>query len=296
VNEVRRLRISAGEIAFRELGDPEAPAVVLIHGFPTCAHLWRHLAPMLAPTVRVLVPDLIGAGDSDKPEDAPLGLPEQAGYLGEWLDALGVDRVAAVGHGIGGGIAQLLALRGRATAMALMDAAAFDAWPSEVTREAQAHAPAEDPALAAAAIRTALELGTRRRGRRTDEDLEGYVRPFTGTEGARALSRWLLALDGRGLPDEETLGRLEIPTLVLWGEDDPFFPATLAERLGEALPMASVALLPGCGHFPPEEAPETIGPLVAEYLRSRYLGRPHTHEAGPVRVELGRRPPEEARG
>jgi pimeloyl-ACP methyl ester carboxylesterase len=291
VNEPRRLRASAGEIAFRDLGDPEAPAVVLIHGFPTSAHLWRHLAPMLAPMLRVLVPDLVGAGDSDKPEDVPLGPSAQAGYLVEWLDALGVERVAAVGHGIGGGIAQLLAVEGRATTMVLVDATAFDAWPSAATREAQAHAPTEDPALVAAVIRTAFEIGTRRGGRRTEADLAEYVRPFAGAAGARALSRWLLSLDGRGLPDEEALGRLEVPTLVLWGEDDPFFPPAVAERLGEALPMATVALLPGCGHFLPEEAPETIGPLVAEYLRSRYLGRPHTHEAGPVRVELGRRPP-----
>lgn len=291
MSDPRRLRTSAGEISFRELGDPEAPAVVLLHGFPTSSHLWRSLAPMLAPMLRVLVPDLVGAGDSDKPSDAPLHLPAQARYLTEWLDALGIDRVAAVGHGVGGGLAQLLALEGRAATMVLIDAAAFDAWPSEAAREAQAHAPSEDPALVAAAIRTAFELGTRREGRRTETDLAEYTRPFAGAEGARAFSRWLLALDGRGLPDAEALGRLEVPTLVLWGEDDPFLPAAMAERLGEALPMASVALLPGCGHFLPEEAPETIGPLIAEYLRSRYLGRPHTHEAGPVRVELGRRPP-----
>jgi pimeloyl-ACP methyl ester carboxylesterase len=293
VNGPRRLRISAGEIAFRELGDPEAPAAVLIHGFPTSSHLWRYLAPMLAPMLRVLVPDLLGAGDSDKPQDVELGLPAQAGYLAEWLDALGVERAAAVGHGIGGGIAQLLAAQGRATAMVLLDAAALDAWPSEVTREAQAQAPTEDPALVAAAIRTAFEIGTRRAIRRSESDLAAYVQPFAGPDGARAFSRWLRSLDGRGLPDERALGRLEVPTLVLWGEDDPFFPAAVAERLGEALPMASVALLPGCGHFLPEEAPETIGPLIAEYLRSRYLGRPHVHEAGPVRLELGRRPPED---
>lgn len=295
MSDLRRLRISAGELAYRDLGDPTAPAAVLIHGFPTSSHLWRHLAPMLVPTLRVLVPDLLGAGDSDKPRDAPLGLPAQAGYLREWLGELGLERVALIGHGIGGGVAQLLAADGAAGALVLLDTACFDAWPSEVTREAQAHAPTDDPTLVAAAIRAAFELGARRRAPQ-EADLEAYVRPFAGPEGARAFSRWLLALDGRGLErTAHRVGELEIPTFVIWGEQDPFFPPTLAERLAEEIPTASVALLPGCGHFLPEEAPETIGPLVAEYLRSRFLGRPHEHAPGPVRVELRRRPTEEDR-
>ena len=80
---------------------------------------------------------------------------------------------------------------------------------------------------------------------------------------------------------------------VLWGEDDPYLPPALAERLGETISTASVALLPGCSHLLPEDAPETLAPLLFEYLRSRYLQTPHTHEAGPVVVELGRRPPGE---
>lgn len=290
MRELRRARTSAGELAYRDLGDPEAPAAILVHGFPTSSHLWRHLAPLLSTSMRVLVPDLLGAGDSDKPE-APLGLPAQAAYLREWLGELGIERAAVVGHGIGGGVAQLLAAEGAVGALVLIDSAAFDAWPSEVTREAQAHAGGASPALVAAAIRTAFELGMRR-GTLEEADLTEYVRPFTGAEGARAFGRWLRSFDGRGLEDATApVAERRIPTLVLWGEEDPFFPAVIAERLGEAIPTASVALLPGCGHFLPEEAPETVGPLVAEYLRSRYLGRPHEHAPGPVRVELRRRPP-----
>lgn len=295
MNELRRARTSVGELAYRDLGDPEAPAVVLIHGFPTSSHLWRHLAPLLSVSMRVLVPDLMGAGDSDKPE-APLGLPAQARYLREWLTGIGVGRFAVVGHGIGGGVAQLLAAEGGVAALVLIDAAAFDAWPSEAVREAQAHSGSGSADLVAAAVGTAFELGMRRRSL-AEADLAEYVRPFAGRGGAYAFSRWLLALDGRGLEDAAArIAEREIPTLVLWGEDDPFFPSAVAERLGDAIATASVALLPGCGHFLPEEAPETVGPLVAEFLRARYLGRPHEHPAGPVRVELLRRRPTDEGG
>jgi hypothetical protein len=60
--------------------------------------------------------------------------------------------------------------------------------------------------------------------------------------------------------------------------------------------MGSVALLPGCGHLILEDAPETVGPLIFEFLRSRYLGAPHTHTGGPVAVDLGRRPPDKEDG
>ncbi len=122
-------------------------------------------------------------------------------------------------------------------------------------------------------------------------------------EGAAGTVAQRLALDARVAAlvllappaVEEGLAGREIPALVVYGEDDRTLRATeLAERFAEALSMGSVALLPGRGHAVLEEAPETVGPLVFRWLRSAFLGAPHTHEAGPVVLELGR-PPEEGR-
>jgi pimeloyl-ACP methyl ester carboxylesterase len=88
--------------------------------------------------------------------------------------------------------------------------------------------------------------------------------------------------------DEARLSGLEIPALVIWGEDDDVVDVANAERLGDVLPMAAVALLPGCGHRVLADAPETVASLVFQWLRSRYLKMEHRHEGGPVAVELGR--------
>ena len=119
--------------------------------------------------------------------------------------------------------------------------------------------------------------------------LEGGVRCLVlidagpvGQDGERAL---------HGAPDAEALARLEVPSLVIWGEEDPYLPIGEAERLADALPHSTLVLLPGCGHFLPEEAPDTVGPLVSEFLRARYLGLPHAHDhagAGPIPIELHR--------
>lgn len=82
------------------------------------------------------------------------------------------------------------------------------------------------------------------------------------------------------------------PVLILAGEDDPRVPVAAIERLHEAMPAASLGLLPGCGD-PVEDALETVGPIVLEYLRARLLHEPHGHvgAGGVVALQLERRPP-----
>jgi hypothetical protein len=87
---------------------------------------------------------------------------------------------------------------------------------------------------------------------------------------------------------------LEMPVLIFWGEDDEFYPPAVAERLNAAIPTSTLGLLPGCRHFLVEDAIETIGPMIYEYLRARYLQEPHGEHAdapGIVTIQLERRPP-----
>ena len=93
-------------------------------------------------------------------------------------------------------------------------------------------------------------------------------------------------------PDRDALRTLDIPALILWGEEDPFLSVELADALADALPMSTLVLLPGCGHFLPRDAAETVATLVGEFLRFRYLGLSHEHDhtrpTGPVPVDLRR--------
>jgi pimeloyl-ACP methyl ester carboxylesterase len=290
--EKRRLRVSAGELAFVDAGDPEAPPVVLLSGGFTSSYVWRQLIPMLSPWMRVIAPDLLGSGDSESPEGADLSVRAHAAHVRELLDGLGVDRFAIAGHGHGGGVAQLVALESNVEALLLVDAIAFDAWPSPRVRELRARLDEADPE---AWMRTALDLGTRR-GRLRDEDVEEYVRPFRGAGGAERFVRVAASFDGDGLIGlDPRLEALEIPAFILWGEEDEYVDAAVAERLADVLPRASVALLPGCGHFLLEDAFETVAPLVFQWLRTQYLKVEHRHEPdpGPIAVTLGRRPPGE---
>ncbi len=284
--EKRRARVSGGELAYADEGD--GPPAVLLHGFPTSSHLWRDLVPILAPRFRAIAPDLLGYGDSDKPEDpAALTVTRQAGYVRELLEALGVEDPAVVGHDIGGGIAQLLALDGGARTLVLVDSVSFDSWPIEAVLMLQdARDEQVDEEFARMVVGIALEMGMGHPERLADEDKEEYLRPWG--QDPMAVIRAARGIDGEGLVGtERALGELDARALVVWGEEDPFQPAEWAERLGEAIPGATVALLPGCSHLVSEDAPEAVLPLIADYLRRRHLGEPHGHHAGPTPVELG---------
>jgi pimeloyl-ACP methyl ester carboxylesterase len=278
-------RLSAGEISYADEGD--GPAVVLLHGFPTHADLWRNLAPLLAPRFRVVAPDLLGYGHSGKPEAADLSIAAQARYVRELLEKLGVDEFALVGHGFGGGVAQLLAVEGGVRTLVLLDSVAFDEWePAGVVADLARDGVAATATLAERAVREAFNRGMGHPDRLPPGEMELFIRPWR--DDPTALLRAARALDGKGLAGAaRRIAERAIPVLVLWGEDDPWLSSSLAERLQDEIGDAAVALLPGCSHFVLEDAPDTVAPIVFEFLRIRYLGERHANAPAPTPVELG---------
>ena len=92
---------------------PTAPPVILLHGFPESHRTWAKVAPLLADRFRLVMPDLRGFGDSDRPQDvAAYATDTLVADLFALADALGVDRFALVGHDWGGAVAWAAALRG----------------------------------------------------------------------------------------------------------------------------------------------------------------------------------------
>jgi len=290
VNPSARFASSGGELAYTDVGD--GPAVLMLHAYPMWSIQWRDYLPLLAPRFRVVAPDLLGAGDSAKPVDRPLHIRAQAVYVRELLAHLEIDRYAVVAHAVGGALAQLLALDGDpVAAMVLMDPATFGHWPSSAAREVQARGRevVPTPDLVRAVIRSAFDVGMRQRARMPEELVDAYARPYVEDPGS--FVRLIDAVDGVGLAGREAeFARIEIPVLILWGEDDPFFPASLADELNEAIGSSTLALLPGCGHYLPQEAAPTIAPMVLEYLRAMYVGASHDH-GGVTMLQLERRPP-----
>jgi pimeloyl-ACP methyl ester carboxylesterase len=153
--------------------------------------------------------------------------------------------------------------------MCLIDSVAFDEWPAREIKMAKAslpltrHLPAQ---WILSMLRSELQRGYAEQERGA-HSVDMYVRPFGGPEGRDVLVEHLTALD----PDEtEALGgRLKdivAPTAIVWGAHDPFLPTTVARRLHETIPGSTLEIIPDARHFTPEEAPETIGRVLAQWL------------------------------
>ena len=128
------------------------------------------------------------------------------------------------------------------------------------------------------------------------EDVEAFHRPWVDEPGALLRAARAAGSNGSTLTGRERdIAAVDVPVLLIWGEDDPIVPVEAGEQLNELLHGSTLALLPGCSHLVNEDAPQTVPPLIFEYLRSRYLGDSHGHAAppaGPIPIFL-ERPPED---
>lgn len=249
----------------------EGEPVVFLHGFPTSSHLWSDVVPLLPPGHRAIVVDLLGYGRSDRPGARDVTLRGHAERVLLLLDALRIERACMVGHDVGGGIAQSLAVRhpARVTRLCLVNSVAFDAWPGTEVKVARAMIPLTrhlPPTWVLSILRSDLLRGyvDEARGARS---VAQYARPFASAEGRDALMAHLLALDsGETVALAPRLKDIVHPAALVWGAADPFLPPAIGERLRHAIPGATLELVPDARHFTPEEAPDAVARVLAELL------------------------------
>jgi pimeloyl-ACP methyl ester carboxylesterase len=242
--------------------------VLLLHGIPTSAALWRHVQPSLAREADTIAVDLLGYGDSSKPDSPEPSLPVQARLLGQLLLAWDLRDVLVVGHDIGGGVAQLLALAApdRVSGLVLIDSIAYDSFPEPTI--ARLSDPSWDERIQhvdlAAGLRRSLTKGLSSRDDKAIDDLaQLYAAPFDGPAGRAAYLRAARALHTSDLAEAmPAVEKLPIPVRLIWGEDDLFQPVQNAQRLARALPCGELVVIPGACHFLPEDRPSLLAGLL----------------------------------
>jgi pimeloyl-ACP methyl ester carboxylesterase len=265
--EVAGARLYYYAAGSRGKGDP----IVFLHGFPASSHLWSDLVPLMPAGHRMVVLDLLGYGRSDRPGAHALSIPAHAERVLALMDTLRITRAAIVGHDLGGGIAQHLAIEhaARVARVALISSVGFDGWPPKELKMARAALP-----FARRMPAKPLMNALRRALKNAYEDaehgahsVEMYLRPFETPGGREALMAHVAALDA-----EETMAlvprlrAVKVPVAIIWGDADPLINPDVGIRLHEAMPASRLELLPGVKHFPPETAPETVARVLGKWL------------------------------
>lgn len=267
------------DIFFRETGAPDAPALLLVHGFPSASVDWEAVWPALAARYRLIAPDLIGFGFSAKPRHYDYRIADQADLCEALLRHLGVRDYHLLAHDYGDTVAQELLARqapGRDApalqSLALLNGGLFPEVHRPLLTQKLLASPA-GPLLARLTSRPAFFASMRRIfGPDTPPSpalLEIFWQVLDRHDGRRVLPRLIRYMEERRSHRERWVGALQqarLPVAFIDGAADPISGAHMAARFGELVPQGKLVLLPGIGHYPQCEAPQAV---LAAYLAFR---------------------------
>jgi pimeloyl-ACP methyl ester carboxylesterase len=293
VTEFRTLELSTGIMMNVALaGREDAPPVILIHGFPESHRTWREIAPRLGDRLRLVMPDLRGFGDTDRPQDvADYATDTLVADIFALADALGIDRFALVGHDWGGAIAWAAALRGnpRIERLAIINSPhPLIFQKSLIEDEAQRAAsqymrafrePHMEAAIEAMGFDTFFDKSF---SKHVDmalippDERAIYIGQWSRPGALTAMLNWYrgsqVVVPPLGItvdvPDWtlQAFPKIKVPVRVIWGlEDKALLPIQL-EGIGEVGDEVEVFPLKGVGHFAPWEAPDRVTDALAPFL------------------------------
>jgi pimeloyl-ACP methyl ester carboxylesterase len=267
VIEVKR----EGEIAYRE-ASPESPSqtapVLLIHGYPESSLMWRGLLPPLAAAGRrALAPDLPGYGNS--PPFRSGTWEHHVEVVEQFRQGLDLDRVVLGVHDWGGLIGMRWACDhpGAVAGLVISNTGFFpDGRWSAMGKTLRT--PGVGEAALESIDRDGLAGMLRAMGRGFDDEaIDDYWKAFTTEEGRRGQLELYRSGDFEKLiPYEGRLAALNVPTLILWGEDDEFAPVGGAYRFHKQIPGSKLVLIGGAGHFAFEDEPERCATEIVDFL------------------------------
>lgn len=267
-----RFVTDSGEIAWDRLG--EGPPLVMVHGTPWSSWTWRRVAPRLAERFSVYVFDLLGFGASGKCPGQDVSLAAHGTRLAVMLDYWGLDRPAVIAHDIGGAAAlraHLLHQRPVA-ALALVDVVALAPWGSPFYQLVREHSAVFEqlPAPIHEGVLRAY-VGTAQPRPLDHAVEEALIAPWLGGAGQSAFYRQIAHGDQRHTDEIEPLyARITAPTLVVWGEADPWIPVARGAELAQRIPGARLEVLPSAGHLVQEDQPDELTRLLWEHLDNAF--------------------------
>jgi len=260
--EDKSATVFGAKIRYLEAGSPGNPTVVLLHGLGGQAENWQFTIPALAAKYRVLAPDQIGFGKSDKPL-LKYRVGTYVDFLDKFLSQLNIEKATLVGNSLGGWIAGLYTVRypSRVEKLVLVDAAGLTPEvldPKPILRLNASTREEVRDSLKAAFYNKALAENPAV----VDQFLTIRV---TNGDGYTISSLTESILRGEDFLDT-LLGEIKKPTLIVWGKQDGLLPYSDAERFQKGIAGSELFAIDECGHVPMFEKPVEFNAKVLEFI------------------------------
>jgi pimeloyl-ACP methyl ester carboxylesterase len=261
----------------QEAGHGTDGAIVLLHDILGGAFTWRDVLPQLAGTNRAAYAiDMLGYGLSDHPWPADTSIWGQADCLNFLFNQLNLTNIVLVGHGIGGGAAQVLVTRlsrERIAALVLIDTICYEYtfapdWPlpdmnKRQDPDAPKHTEVEDLIHD---LRETVPNGVQNTDR-FKEVMNEWIEPWDSEVGKELLFQQIrLLYPNYSNSVASDLKVLEKPTLIIWGEKDAQIPLKFAQRLHREIPESRLVIIPGAGHMILFDAPNQVASALTDFV------------------------------
>ncbi len=274
----REIQLAAGSVAhipvmirYIDAGEALVGTVLLMHGIPTWGYLYHEVIPILVDAgYRVLAPDFLGHGWSDRRDRFDRSFQDQARMIRALLQALAIDRIDVVGHDTGGAVGLILGSEHAQLVKRLVitNSVCYDRFDDDMLDFGHPlrwkSRPIED---LVAALEESLAAGISRKDRFTGKFRDGIIAPWASEEGKLSLLRNASALNANqtmALVDRH--GDITAPTMILWGMDDPWQRSEDGRRLAREIPGATFHRIDGASHWVQQDAPEKFSDALIKFF------------------------------
>lgn len=257
------------KIAYHREG--EGASVLLIHGVASYSFIWKPIIRELSRNYDVIALDLLGCGDSEKPVDQDLSIKVQSELISKLIDKLGIKDVHLVGHDVGGGVAQLLAVNhaDQLSDLTLINPVGYDYWPVQPITAMRL--PVIRALTTAIMNKNMLRMVIRRalfyKERLDDKLMDEFWRPLASDEGKRGFVQLIRGINNKLLLDiKDKLKTIELPALLIRGDADAYLSRHILERLHDDIPNSKLVRTPRGGHFIQFDEPEWVSAQIREFI------------------------------
>jgi len=257
---VKTTEIDSSKIRYFEVGASKE-TLLLLHGLGASAERWESVIPLFAKKFRVIVPDLIGFGYSDKPM-VDYTTDYFAEFVSKFVNKIGIKKMSIIGSSLGGQIAaeSVVNYDVNVKKLVLVSPSGIMKHSTPALNEYISAALYPDADSATSAFQTMS--GTKNID---DKIISGFIERMQLPNAKMAFMSTLLGLSN-STKITEKLQLIKIPTLIIWGEEDPVIPIKYAQSFVSGINDCRFYKMEGCGHTPYVEKPDSFFEIVSDFL------------------------------
>lgn len=253
------VKIGQHNIRYLEAGNSKK-TIVLLHGLGASAERWLPIMPYLSSRYRVIVPDIIGFGYSDKPV-TNYTIKFFMEFLSNFLDQLSIEKTTMVGSSLGGRILIDYAIYHQNIEKIVLVSPAINDESSPALQsyiQAALHPAFED-------VKKAFAMISGENDKVDDEIITEFINRMNLPNSKMAFLASLIGLK-KEIITQEKLAKLVTPTLLVWGKEDQVIPISNADKFNGFVKNFQYHIMDGCGHVPFAEKPELFSKIVLNFL------------------------------